>query len=574
MKRPAFLVLSRLLLLLVVAAPASGCTALRRWLVPPATHRTAADVGYSHDRRDDGAELILVVASLPGGPTQETAIAVRDGHILARGTLAAMEPMRTNTTQTIRLPGGVAMPGLVAAHVRLEPAAMATDVVDLRNCKSTADVADALKLAKPQVLSESGWLWADGISLALFDKLSSADLDRALGRTAVLVTPAGRPNGVSSAGLGNGALLARLGDLGTAIAERRGRFNDAQVRLAWQQLPPARPERLKPLLLALFADVQRQGVTEVHAFAVSGAALEALRMLDRESRLTVRTRVYLDAERPEGQALLAPNSPSTRSDAAQGQQSIQQPPPQTKRVPLVQVAGVSLELDGSVVAATAAMTEPYLDLPHAGTLTYSDEALRARLEQADRAGLQVAVRASGDEALAQLVRVATAMQRDPRLPALRVELPEVVSPATLDWLQEAHAQCVIAPPLLQKDFDLVRRRLGPLRWPEFDRAASLAAACPLQVALDFVHPEAMRSHDHLTRHGGNDAEAMSAQQAWRALSSGGTARTTPPVQIGEDADLVVWSRDPLLPGKVPAKVMASMVGGTLTLLIGREVDSN
>ena len=349
------------------------------------------------------------------------------------------------------------------------------------------------------------------------------------------------------------------------------------MRLAWQQLPPARPERLKPLLLALFADVQRQGITEVHAFAASQSALEALHMLDRESRLTVRARVYLDAERPEGQALLAQSSPTKRPDGTAPETLPSQqirPTAQLRRVPLVQLAGVSLELDGSVVAASAAMDAPYLDLPHAGTLTYSDEGLRARLEQADRAGLQVAVRASGDAALAQLARVATAMQRDPALPALRVELPEVVSPATLDWLQESRAQCVIAPSLVQKDFDLIRRRLGPLRWPYFDRAASLANACRLQVALDLVHPEAMRAHDRLARHGGTDPEAMSVQQAWRALSSGGTARTTPPIQVGEDADLVVWSRDPLLPGKVPAKVMASMVGGTLTLLIGRDVDSN
>ncbi len=565
---PSLLRLLRPLVLgLIVATGASGCATLRRWLVPPPTHSDNAAVSYSHLRTSENAELILVVASLPGGDTEDTAIAVRDGRIIARGTLATLDGVRGPATRTIRLPGGVATAGLVAGHVRLEPAAMAIDAVDLSDCKSIADVVNTLKSARQLVLTESGWLWANGLNAALFDKLSSADLDRAVGRTSVLVTPAGKP-----VGLANGGLMARLGDLGAEIATHAGRLDDRQVRLTWQQLPAARPERLKPLLLGLFADLQRQGITEVHAFGATQAGLEALYMLDRESRLTVRARVYLDAERPEGQALLHPKRPTVDAD---GQPTRQLPPvaaPKAKRVPLVETAGVSLELDGSVRAGSAALTEKYADLPHAGTLTYSDAALQERLTAADEASVHVAVRASGDAALAQLARVLAAMARGRDAPQLRVELPEIVSPETLDALHTAGALCVVAPVLTAKELEQAKRRLGPARLAWFDRAASLAAACPLQVALDFDHPEALRAHDRLTRHNSADPEAMATQQAWRALSSGGTARETPPIQVGEDADLVVWSRDPLLPGKIPPKVIASVIGGTVTLLIGREAD--
>ncbi len=554
-------------LLLAFVTLSTGCTALRRWLVPPPSHAQDGQVGYNRQRSTQNAEMILVVASLPGGSTEENAVAVRDGHILARGTLADLDGVRDDATRTIRLPGGVATAGLVAGHVRLEMAAMANDTVDLRGCKSVADVVNTLKIAKPLVLTESGWLWADGLHPGLFAKLSSADLDRAVGRTAVLVTPDS-----DSTGLANGSLLARLGDLGTAIAGHGGHLDDRQIRLAWQQLPPARSERLKPLLLAVFAKLQREGVTEVHAFAGSQTLLEALHTLDRESRLTVRTRVYLDAERPEGRALLAaPNTPSSADPSMQADKNA--PPPKPKRVPLVQVAGVSLELDGSVHSGTAALSERYADLPHAGTLTYSDELLQERLTAADRAGVQVAVRASGDAALAQLARVMGAMQRSADAPVLRVELPEVVSPETLSVLQAAHAVCVVAPTLSQREIDVARRHLGTERLPWFDRAATLAEVCPLQVALDIARPDALRARDRLTRHNSADSEAMTAEQAWRALSSGGTARQTAPIQVGEDADFVIWSRDPLLPGKVPAKVIASMVGGTVTLLIGRDLNA-
>lgn len=573
MPRPLLLLHRRSVLpvlLLVLVNALSACSTLRRWIVPPQTHSESAAVAYNQPRSSQYAELIVAVAQLPGAGTEETAVAVRDGRILARGTLAELERVRGEATRTIRLPGGVATAGLVAAHVQLERAAMATDNVDLRGCKSVADVVNTLKIAKPMVLTDGGWLWADGLALGIYEKLSAADLDGAVGRTSVLVTPSGKPAGHGGVGLVNGGMLARLGDLGTTLAEHGGQLDERQLDLVWQQLPPTRPERLKPLLMALFADLQRQGITEIHAFAASQAGLDALHLLDRESRLTLRTRVYLDAERPEGRALLQPPAKATPDAMPQRQEP--PPSPQRKRVPMVQVAGVSLSLDGSVRAGAAAMTEPYADLPFAATLTYSDDLLRERLGAADRAGVAVAIRASGDAALAQLTRVLATLARTEDAPQLRVELPEVVSPATLEALQAAHARCVIAPVLATKELDGLKRRLGTERWLWFERAASLAAACPLQVALDVTHPEALRSHDRLTRHGAQDPEALAPQQAWRALSSGGTGRTTPPMQVDEDADFVVWTRDPLLPGKTPAKVMASVVGGTVTLLIGRDAN--
>ena len=159
-------------LLLAFVTLSTGCTALRRWLVPPPSHAQDGQVGYNRQRSTQNAEMILVVASLPGGSTEENAVAVRDGHILARGTLADLDGVRDDATRTIRLPGGVATAGLVAGHVRLEMAAMANDTVDLRGCKSVADVVNTLKIAKPLVLTESGWLWADGLHPGLFAKLS------------------------------------------------------------------------------------------------------------------------------------------------------------------------------------------------------------------------------------------------------------------------------------------------------------------------------------------------------------------------------------------------------------------
>lgn len=490
---------SLLLAVLLAAGLASGCTYIRRWLVPPQTRANSSAAGYGQARDRTDAELILVVASLADHSTQETAIAVRDGQVMALGALEDLEPMRGDTTRTIQLPGGVGMAGRIAPQARLDLAAMAMDAVDLGECKTVADVIRTLQIAKPMVMTEGGWIWADGIQPALLDKLQMTDLNGALGRVSVLVTPATRMGG-----LANGAMLARLGDLGTAIGDKAGRLNGRQVLAAWRQLPMPRVERLKPLLAGVLADQLKRGVTEIRAVAASQTLVDALRLLDRDSRLTIRTQVYLDAERPEGRALLHP--PPKPTEPRPAPQLAEAPPhPSTKRGSLVQVAGVSLDLD------TALPVAPHgkIALPADVTLTYDDDTLRDRLQHAQDAQVPVLLLAGSDLALAQLQRVMPDLTAQSQAPQMSVNLPAGVSAATLETLGIPYV--AVTQPVVR----------GP---------------------REFV------------------------------TAFGQTPQVGQTVQVGAHADLVVWSRDPRTPGKQPPKLMASMVGGVVTVLVGRDVN--
>lgn len=558
----------RQLLLLLLPFLLADCTYIRRWLIPPAHTEDGADSPQGQRTDPRTAELILVMHALPGEVTDATALAVREGKVLARGTLDDLEAHRGTSTQVVQLPGGVAQLGLVAAHVRLEQLAMAQDAVDLHEAKTVADVVAALQLAKPMVMAESGWLWADRLDPALLAKLSSADLDRAMGHVAVLVTATGKP-----AGRVNGAMLVRLGEAGVSLEALNGLLDERGLRLAWQNLAIARWARLKPLILGLYAEAQKQGVTEVHAFAASLELQDALQVLEREGRIVLRTKLFLDAERPEGRALLEGRQTSVAANVGEspGAQTIaQRTQARPRREALVQVAGVSLQLDGTLQAGTAALLEPYADLPQNGTLTYSDRQLEERLQLAQKNHVQVAIQASGDAALAQLVRVGTALGN---LPQLRVDLPEMLTETTLEFLHTAGATCVIQPTLTPKDLEVARRHLGPLRMAQFERTQALAQACPLQIALDLTHPQPLRLLERLTHKGLNDAQPLPLDLAWRALATGGTTSKPTPLQVGDTADLVVWSRDPLQAGKTPPKLMASIVGGTATLLIGRDLEA-
>ena len=543
-----------------------GCSTLKRWLVPPGRGDDERAARTQQANQDDDTrgdpEVILVVASLPGEITSANALAIRRGRVMARGSLDDLQGLRGPATRVVQLPGGVAENGLVAAHVRVEQQLMAADAVDLHEARSVADVVAALQLAKPMVLSDAGWLWADRLDPAVAAKLTSVDLDRALGRVPVLVTAAGKPGA-----LANAAMLVRLAELGVSLEELQGRLDERGLRLAWQKLPVAAPARLRPLLLALFSEAQKQGITEVQAFGGTAALVDALRMLDREGRLALRTRIFLDVERAEGRALLTPPPPRAEGAPPPGP-----PPRKPAREPQVVVAGVSLQLDGPVTTGTAALTEAYADLPRAGTLTYTDTQLEDLLHAADVAGVQVAVEAHGDAALAQLTGALARLGRPSGAPKLRVELPEVVSPTTLDALRDAGVQCTVQPILNPKDLDVLRKRLGTARTALVDRSRTLAEVCPIRVALDLTRPQPLRVLDRLTRHGDGSVDALDPAIAWQAMGTGGSADTTPRLLVGDPADLVVWSRDPRVPGKTPAQVMASVVGGTVTLLIGRDLD--
>lgn len=542
-----------------------ACSTLQRWLVPPGrvddARRSRTQLGEQQEDARAEAEVILVVAALPGEATTANALALRRGTVLARGNLQDLESVRGPATRVVRLPGGVAENGLSAAHVRLEQRLMAVDAVDLHEAKTVADVVAALELAKPMVLSESGWLWADGVEPALWAKLSSSDLDRALGRVPVLVTPNGKPGAMA-----NAAMTVRLAESGLDLEELRGRLDERALRLAWQRLPAAPSARLRPLLLGMFAEAQKHGITEVQAVGATSSLLDALHILDREGRLALRVQLFLDAERPEGRELLLPKR-RTPEDSATGEASGRK----SMRESLVEVAGVSLQLDGPVASGTAALAAPYADLPRAGTLTYTDVALGELLELAQRAGVQVSVEAHGDAALAQLTRTLTALRGAPASLRVRVQLPEVVTTEALEALKTLGAQCTIEPLVTPKDMEVLRKRLGASRMADVDRARSLAQACPIRVALNLTRPQPLAVLDRLTRQGAG-AEAMETSEAWQAMGAGGSGDMTPRLMVGDRADLVVWSRNPRLPGKTPPQVMASVVGGTVTLLVGRDLD--
>lgn len=526
-----------------LAASAAACSSVRRFLIPPATVRPQDQRALA--LRQAGADVLLVAGTLHG--RTEKAVAIHGDRIMAVGMAADVTALRTADTLYLKLPSAYATIGFVDAHVHLEGAAMLRDAADLRRAASMKDVFAAVEIARGVA---GDWLWGFGLSDALWRKATSEQIAAACGDSPCYLSRADGHGGLVSA-----ALIERLSpDLQQAIVANQGRVEGEFARQVWRSLPPVRSERLRPLVCQVLDDFAKAGVVEMHAMGESMALVNALRQLEREGRLPLRVAVYIDAERPEAGELL--------------EGRLRAPP-----TPRVRVAGIKLWLDGTLGAHTAALQLPYADTPTHGELRYGDGELRERIRDADKAGLQVAVHAIGDAAVAQILRVVKGMQRKADAQPIRIEHAQVVPPELREQLWGAKFECSVQPRHAAQDAGFAAQRLGSERMAWAYPALGLAPVCAVRSGSDLPVAPADPLGDWAAMAKMNPAELGAdatagtvSELALAALSGAGSPRGNGVVRAGEPADLVLWDRDPFAAG-AKAKALYLIVGGQLQQVV-------
>ncbi len=531
-----------------------GCGALRRFLVPPPQVEDKAIASQSTDHK---ADLLLHVGRVAAGPAQPTTLALRVGQVLSLGSEQQAQPWIGPMTRVVHLPTSFATPGWADADVDLTQAALAADAVDLSSATTPSQVLTAIANFCPEV-NRGEWLWGKGLAQDVAGRLSPEALDRACPRAPLFITSDGLRSG-----LVNTVLLARLPtELGLQIQRFHGPIDENSTQTVWRALPAPRVERFKPLLLDVLTTLQQTGITEIDDIDGSGDLRDALVDLERDGRLPVRVQLYLRAQDPEALALLhPPPQPSLRPGESPP------PPPQWQVGRLLQVRGISLQMDGSVLSHTAALEQPYADTATTGELLWTDEQLQQTISAVDRGHWQLAVSAHGDRALAQLARVLAGLKRPSDAQAVRIVGAQVVSPAVLTALQGQSVAWSLVP-WIHKDSEVLSRLLGPTRMPWLNRVASLTPAGPVHMGSGWPQgplvPLATLATLDGRRTGLAPPERLAPEMALRAMLSGGTGAVLLP-ETGSATDWVLWSRDPQTPG-TDADVMATVIDGVLTVL--------
>ncbi|NJD10227.1 MAG: amidohydrolase family protein [Gemmatimonadetes bacterium] len=344
--------------------------------------------GCAEDRQP--ADLLLVNGVVWTGAADGTpgAVAIRDGRIILAGSAREARRYRGPRTREIDLAGRLVVPGFIDSHTHFMDGGFQLASVDLRDAATPAEftrriAAFARGLPAGRWITGGNWdheLWP-GAPLPRREWIDSVagdhpvSVSRLDGHMAVVNTVALRLAGITAATPDPpGGTIVR--DPATGVPT--GVLKDEAMWLVGRHIPaPSAAERDEALQRAQ-AHALSHGVTMIEDMG-SWADLETYRRA--RSRDSLRVRVYAFVPVATWKQLAAFVKEHGRGDDR------------------LRWGGVKGFVDGSLGSTTAWFHQPYQDAPETSGLMVTDTAeLRAQIQAADAAGLQVVVHAIGDRA--------------------------------------------------------------------------------------------------------------------------------------------------------------------------------
>jgi predicted amidohydrolase YtcJ len=543
-----------------------------------------------------GADLVLLHGRLwtgepyagsgekPGETRWAEALAAANGRILAVGADDEIGPYIGANTRVVDLHSRFAMPGFIDDHVHFVDGSFQLLEVNLKHAPSESEFARLIG-EKAKTLPAGRWIlggnwdeeaWPDA-------KLPTRGLiDAVTGNNPVYVS---RYDG--HAGLANSVALKLAGitrdtpsPVGGVIVrdpktgELTGVFKDAAQNLVTRVIPNPSESEFEEAIKAGLAEARRVGVTSVQEMALGGetpdgsftSEIRLLRRAETEGWLTCRFYAITPIEQWQRLAE-AGISHGMGSD-------------------WLQLGAVKGFADGSLGSRTAWFDEPYTDdasnrgmpLP----MVHPPAKMEAAVRGADAAGIQLAIHAIGDHAIAEMLDIYTraggANARDHRF---RIEHAQHMRAEDFKRFGQLGIIASMQPYHAIDDGRWAEKRIGHERarysyaWRSMlDAGAPLAFGTDWPVAplnpllgvyaavtratLDGKHPEGWFPEQRLT-----------VDEALRAYTSGSAyaafqERDKGTLAAGKFADVIVLSDDltKIAPEKIrDVKVMTTVAGG-------------
>ena len=397
---------------------------------------------YTVDRRHPSAQAVAVIGD----------------RLVAVGSSAEIALWRGPKTAVIDAHGKLLLPGFNDAHAHFIHGGEQLAQVQLNDATSVAELARRLA-AQVARTPRGGWIlggdwdetrWrpAQLPTAAQIDEVTRdvpVFVSRYDGHAALANSAAMKLAGVSAATADvPGGVIVR-----DAAGAPTGVFKDAALSLISRAVPPAsHQERVAAAqrALALAASV---GVTSVQHMSADYADVAAYSELQERGALTAR--IYC-----------APLETGWQDQAKVGLR-------RAWGSAYLRLGAVKGFADGSIGSRTAALFEPYSDEPgNRGILSdemHPPEAMRARLMQADAAGLQLRVHAIGDRAVSMILDIFAAIQQahgyhDQRM---TIEHAQHVAPQDFERFAQLHVIASMQPYHAIDDGRWVEARIGQQR---------------------------------------------------------------------------------------------------------------
>jgi predicted amidohydrolase YtcJ len=512
---------------------------------------------------------------------QASAVAWRDGTIIAVGSDAEIREVCDAHTEAVDGRGTVLVPGLVDAH--FHPLLGAGDThggVDLMSCETLDAVCAAL--AEHKRASGSEWVLGYGLRYSVFP---DGHIDGALIEDATGGAPAYLTLYDFHSAVATSRALALAGVTGpvplpgtSQVVIRDGRLTGELLELPAMELvrsviPTPTAQERRDFLIGLLRSWNAMGLTALHVMDGTAATFETLRDLEGTDDLTLRM-------------VVAPTvTPDMDADARDDVLRLC-----GERGSLWRAGAAKFFMDGTVEAGTAWLFEP--DVNGEGTLPYwpDPQEYRKATAQFAAAGFQCVTHAIGDRA----VREALDAYRDAGHAdgvMHRIEHIETVRDEELRRFAPEHVAASMQPVHVDATFDdpnpVWPERLGPERaaraWRYGDLlrcGAVLAFGSDWPVA--WADPRRGMASARLRRTPGRpDApvicpeQALTPEQALAAYTTGparvaGEADQAGQISVGYRADLTGFVDDPLAVD--PDTLLSLPVA--ITIVAGRIVYKN
>jgi predicted amidohydrolase YtcJ len=508
---------------------------------------------------------------------------------VAGGRITALDEIPAGTDRVVDLHGATVLPGFHDAHNHMTGFGMSLGELDLRSdAAGTLDELYAAIARRAATTAPGEWVIGSGYDQNKLGGHPHRDaLDRAApGRRVWLRHTSGHLCVVNSqvlAELGVDAAATEIPGGRVAVdADGRptGLLEERALLLVGSLVYPYPLAELADAIARASAEYLKEGVTSSTEAGIGGgwvahspAELAAYLLARDQGRLGVRVELMTAGE------ALHPLGAHSGDDMPVG---LDLGIRSGFGDDWLRLGATKIFADGSLVARTAAMNEPYAGSEQTGYLQAEAADLQALIIAAHRSGWQVATHAIGDRAIDVVLDAyerarSEYPRRDPRH---RIEHFAVVGP---EQLARAAALGVIAVPQGRFAAELgdgMLAAVGPDRHAWLYRLRSLleagmvlpgssdrpvVAGAPLLGIADMVNRRTSSGAPF------NPAEAITAEQALRAWTWGSAYASRQEhvkgsVAPGLLADLVVLSEDPtaVSPDRIAGlEVLATIVGGEL-----------
>ena len=458
------------------------------------------------------------------------AVAIKGDRILFVGSNSEAEKYVGSNTRVVDLGGKTMLPGMTDAHHHLSDVGFREITLNFEGITNLEDflakVKERVNQKRPgEWVTGRGWIetfWSPPVFPTRWD------LDKIAPNNPVILTRAdGHGTVVNSAALTIAGIDKNTrSPFGGEISrdkrsgEPNGILLDAAQHLVASHVPPtSAAEAEQAIVLGVKRDVEL-GWTQVQDPGGSFAEVELFKKLQDEGKIKLRIYKALSAPGKEAQRLLR-DGPIIGADDYH-----------------LTVRTLKLYADGSLGSRSAALLQPYSDMPDtSGFLTIKEEDLQPLLREALRKGIQIQTHAIGDRGnrfiLDQYEKAMSAVPKAEwkiKEPRWRVEHSQIVNPTDIPRFAKLGVIPSMQPSHAIGDLHFAPSRLGIARlagayaWQSFIKSGSIVPGgsdAPVERGepmIEFYAAVARKDLKGFSGEGWHPEEAVSREQALRMFT--------------------------------------------------------